>query len=684
VAHRPARTLLLFALAGLGLGLLDGSAPPTPPAAGDLAWARTDRPGAERVVFLGSGLTDENILAFTTALAASRHPGVMLLDSSWVAPHIKTFLTAFRPNQVVPVGDFAEDPAALQQRLGAPIASPLAWEDGPPLALWRALFPTAARVVVCPAEPRRVLLQAACLAGILRAPLFVLSGRAGERALLQELLTAWRTRQVYLAGGAARLRLGLSGLRNIRLADESAVAARYLREQLKHGPVRSLVVTNPADVPRHPYGMSALAPWVALQRRAALLCTNPAGDDAAEILRTALRNPSLHRADSLLLVAGLRSIPPERRPNPAAGKDAVIEMEPLTPAGPEPVTLATGRLFHWDPAVVALQLARARLVQAKTGPRRAMVVSNPGGSLPLLETFSRHTAKELRNGGYETTTRFGRQVTKDEVRRLLPEQDLFLWEGHHNTMAHTYGLPDWPEPLPASLVFLQSCLALCPAEAFPLLERGAVGVVGSSTRTYSASGGACALAFFDALVYEGQTLGGGLRQAKNFLLAYALLKEKRLGPDARLRGANLRAAWAFSLWGDPTLRLPRPEPPPGVLPAVRPEVHGSTLTVALPDRAYDRVTVGKYEAEMLPNARLAGLLQPGAGDADRRLVPFVFAEIALPHAPPGKVPHLRSRVPEDHWVFCWDGRRRCGYLLVTPRARDRNALRFHIDWKDDG
>ena len=94
-------------------------------------------------------------------------------------------------------------------------------------------------------------------------------------------------------------------------------------------------------------------------------------------------------------------------------------------------------------------------------------------------------------------------------------------------------MPDWDEPTAPSFVFLQSCLALTEEKAQPLLRRGAVGVVGSPVRTYSASGGACSLAFFDALLYDDQSLGGGLRQAKNFLLAYALLKEKRLGKDAK-------------------------------------------------------------------------------------------------------------------------------------------------------
>src|SRR5207245_11707824 len=132
----------------------------------------------------------------------------------------------------------------------------------------------------------------------------------------------------------------------------------------------------------------------------------------------------------------------------------------------------------------------------------------------------------------------------------------------------------------------------------PLLRRGAIAVVGSSTRTYSASGGACAQAFFDALMYENQSVGGSLRQAKNYLLACALLKEKLLGDSAKLRGASLRWALAFTLWGDPTAQLPRPTAPPDALPCVRHEVHGNTLVLSLPEQAYDRVLTSKYQAQI--------------------------------------------------------------------------------------
>src|SRR5437588_175476 len=153
-------------------------------------------------------------------------------------------------------------------------------------------------------------------------------------------------------------------------------------------------------------------------------------------------------------------------------------------------------------------------------------------------------------------------------------------------MVDEYGLPGWTEPLRPSLIFLQSCLALNEAEAQPLLQRGAVALVGSSTRIYSATGGAFTLAFFDALLYDDATLGGALRQAKNFLLAYALLKEKRLGDKAKLGGANLRSAWAFTLWGDPTLRLPQPAPSATALPPVRHQVQKDRIVVTLPEKSY--------------------------------------------------------------------------------------------------
>ncbi len=470
-------------------------------------------------------------------------------------------------------------------------------------------------------------------------------------------------------------------MRHIRLADEAAVAAAHVKVLARKGPIQSLVIANPADVSDTEPSMSTLAPWVAIRHHAALLLTDRCGSNVAGLVEEAVRQEALSKVESVIYVADLVSIPMEQRANPIpADKDSLIEMEPLTPTGAEPYTFAIGRLFHEDPAVVLLMLAREELLQAKTTPPRALIASDPSGSLAMLDIFSRNTAKELRNAGYGTTAFFGKEVNGDDLRRQMPAHDIFLWEGHHNTLIRDWAFPSWDEPLPPSLLFLQSCLALKEAKVQPHLSRGSVAVVGSSTRMYSASGGAYALAFFDALLYERLSLGCSLRQAKNFLLAYTLLKEKRLGRDAQRSGANLRAAWAFTLWGDPTLKMPRGETPDNALPFVHHEVTGNTIVLDIPTESHSKVKSAKFQVEMLPNARLAGLVRKDKEDETQPLVPFLFAEVHLPRAKPGQSPVLHGKVPSSHYVFCWDERRQTGYLLVQPRANEDREMRFHVDW----
>ena len=101
----------------------------------------------------------------------------------------------------------------------------------------------------------------------------------------------------------------------------------------------------------------------------------------------------------------------------------------------------------------------------------------------------------------------------------------------------------------------------------------------------------------------------------------------------------------------------------------------------MPDGAYEKAINARYKAKMLPNERLAGLLTKEEDDGKQRLIPFIFAEVRLPNAPVGAVPRLHSKIPESHWVFCWDARRSCGYLLIAPRTKDRDSVRFHVEWR---
>jgi hypothetical protein len=512
------------------------------------------------------------------------------------------------------------------------------------------------------------------------------------RAANERFLEAWRPTQIRTiedaqkdqpaeAGAARRRQLATV---NILLAkntdssdsinsDEFRALQSAIESRTKRGPIDTLVLCNPSDP------LTNLAPLVLRNRNAVLLMTNDKGDDAGDVIRRALKMPGLERVENLLILGSPTAIPPERRANPLAGKDEFIEMEPGTPTGNEPYSLAVGRLFHADPGVVALTLARARLLPAAGASRSALVASNPGGSLPMLETFSRTSVRELESCGYQTTSLIGDQLSPGQLRRRLPEADVFLWEGHHNTLIKDWGFATWTEPLRPSFMFLQSCLALTEDKTGHLFERGAIAVVGSSSRTYSATGGAFSLGYLDAVLYDGQTLGGGLRSAKNFLLAYGQLKDKRL-ETVKLGGANQRSAWAFTLWGDPSLKLPAP-PTDDSASSVKSKVIDNTITLSVPAAAAQASRSGVYQAVYRPNSRLAGLIRTG-DDGEKKLTPMAFSEIALPNAPPNAEPRLRSKLPDSNWVFIWDARRRTGWLLVALPATAEREIRFHIDWKN--
>jgi hypothetical protein len=665
-----ARILLTIVLCALSFGLL---APPPP-------GGRAANSAGDYDVYLAGVVPDEALLILSAATVARHPPAVLLIDSPESRSNTRAFLAASNPRRVLPVGRFDESWTALERRLDVRLAAPAPWE-GETYRDVQRLYRPVTQAVVCPSQPREQLLQATCLAGTLGARLIVASD--GSQSLFPDDRAETRgVKEFIVVGKELSAADAPAGCSVEVLPDASAVSE--LRDKLLavNGRIGTVVVANSADTASTLGGMSTLAPIVALRKNAPLLLTNKSGDNAEIVVREATAREYLKDVDSIILVANLSAVPMARRPNPLPqDKDPVIEMEPLTPTGVEPFSFAVGRLFHEDRAVVPLLLARQALLSRSSGPRRALIASNPRGDLNLLEAFSRNTVHELRNAGYETTALFGKEVNGADLRRLMPEHDVFLWEGHHNSLIVDFGLPRWDEPLPPALVFLQSCLALKESKAGPLLSRGAVGVVGSSTRTYSASGGACSLAFFDALLYDGETLGGALRQSKNFLLAYSLLKEKRLGKDATRTGANLRSAWAFTLWGDPTLQLPRPSAPADALPPVRHEVQGNTIVVHLPAEKHERVTSDKYRAEMMPNARLAGLLRKEKGVDGVALAPFVFAEVHLTDSEPGRTPRLHSKVPADRYVFCWDSRRNCGYLLVTPGQRAERELRFEVEWR---
>ena len=96
-------------------------------------------------------------------------------------------------------------------------------------------------------------MQAACLAGAVQAPLWVWHGEAHEQEKLSRVLREWGTQDVLAIGAAAHRCRHLPDVHVARFADEKAVAAAYLSQQVQRGPIETLVVANPADVKKLPY-----------------------------------------------------------------------------------------------------------------------------------------------------------------------------------------------------------------------------------------------------------------------------------------------------------------------------------------------------------------------------------------------------------------------------------------------
>ena len=284
-----ARTLFFATLATLTFGLVGPVS--VSPAAGP-----TGPPPAAHVVYLGHDLSDEALISLGSAVAAAGPKATLLLDSPKLAPYLKICLESLAADRIVPIGGFAEGVPEVENRLDVQLAGAIHWTRGPPVELWKSLFPRAEDVVVCPAEPRALLLQCACLAGTLKAPLFVVQGHLGETGRLQGMLHSWDTRKVYLAGAARKISTSLVGYECVKLGDDQAVAAARLKLLAAKGDIESVVVANPFDTGDGMGRMSALAPWIAVQKRAPLLLTAKDGKNVDDIVARRSSSPRCERS----------------------------------------------------------------------------------------------------------------------------------------------------------------------------------------------------------------------------------------------------------------------------------------------------------------------------------------------------------------------------------------------------
>jgi hypothetical protein len=128
---------------------------------------------AERTVhIIGSNVPETDLIVISAGLAAGKQAGVFLLDSPRAETKLKPFFGRFKPERMIAVGMCPGGINGVERRWGVP-PSVVSGIDGDVAAYGRSLVIGTVRVVVCPESPPGQLLQAACLAGSLPAPLFV-------------------------------------------------------------------------------------------------------------------------------------------------------------------------------------------------------------------------------------------------------------------------------------------------------------------------------------------------------------------------------------------------------------------------------------------------------------------------------------------------------------------------------
>jgi hypothetical protein len=203
-----------------------------------------------------------------------------------------------------------------------------------------------------------------------------------------------------------------------------------------------------------------------------------------------------------------------------------------------------------------------------------------------------------------------------------------------------------------------------------ICELGGVAIVGSVNNVHSASGSSFIKAFNDGLLYRGDTVGEALRDARNYFLSLAVLKEKR---DHKETAKVRRVALSFCLWGDPELSLYRAplRPKHSLVRAVFADPQ--TLRISTPRRRLREYRNDRYLGRLFPGSQVAGIVRRLKDSDVRRIAPLYFFRLPYPadFDPAGFSSLQRPGDAPNRVVFMADTLGRFLYVLYFPGQEAR-------------
>jgi hypothetical protein len=542
-------------------------------------------------------------------------------------------------------------------------------EVGDLIALAHELWPAPKAAVATSAGDYPWLLRAAAFAGATGSALLLVDAPA---ALSPHAVEGWDLDTLYVAGPLAAAAARAEGLAaHVVGVEQPDTFTTELRRHLGLEAPSAVVVANPTDRAGifSPSSLSLLAPLLCAVHRAPLFLVADSAADAIERDTSAWMERNGLQPTYVILVGDELALRSHRVPDPvlqaggpeARGGGTEVRVEIFSQIQKEqPQDYAVGRVVGENAAQASATLARQLHRHRAKRPRPVVLLSNADQVFSLGETISRATVSELRNTAVPVRAYFRDEVTPEAIQHALRGTDLLIWEGHARdlTLEERGGIST--DTAPATVV-LQGCYTLDRSDPFILMQHGTQAIVATSAAIYSSSGSAFAHALVDSLVYGHEDLGTAVRNARNYLLALTRLKRNREHQEWH---KTYRAALAFALWGDPTLRPELPAKKPVLSPA-RWKLGEGELDLKIPERSLPASAAGSYYADPVPRAMLGGLvLQQTDAEKRRRLKALFFATEPQPSP-------AAACAPSPAWDVV---------SLYAPRTRTLSVL-ARPDWE---
>lgn len=502
--------------------------------------------------------------------------------------------------------DLSETVTRMEQSVGAPCETVEGW-----LSLPAHLWPDAKSAIAASAQDDVWLLRAAAFAGATDSAVLVLDPAAPPPV---EQLRSLALQTLYITPPVARWETVLSAaVPHTQRISHAEELTRELVTRLPNPPT-VLVVANPADQRGtfSPSSLSLLAPLISAAHKAPLFLTERREAAAVEGEALAFLDATGLAPTHVILVGDELALRSHRVPDPvlaaggpeARGGGTEVRVELFSAIhNNAPQDLIVGRIVAENPMAGSALLARRFHQQRREPAAPVHFLVNADSVFQLGEAISRTTVNDLRNAGISVKALYREEVSPKAIAKALATTDLLVWEGHPRdlTLKESGGIAVEEAP---DYVFLQGCYTLDRSDPFILIENGTQAIVGTSAAVYSAPGSGFVRALFEELLYDSADLGTAVRNARNYLFAVARLQQERGHWEWR---KTLRAALAFALWGDPTLRLPLSPGKPR-LRSVQWSMGQNSLTLEIPDSRFEEVAVGRFRANPAPRAMLSGLV----------------------------------------------------------------------------